>query len=459
MSARFRIRTPQGQELSFGSEEMFADFVRSGDLSPEDLVYDATTGEWCSAHTHSLVLELRSSEEGGTSAAGDPAGASAAEGPAGARPDAGPTSGGAGGAGASAPGGAGMFGLELSPERTPEQEAAAFLEEMQAERASEIDRYEAIRGLEIDDGGTGLLKGIPSEEAGPVRRPPPRDVARPPAPWTAEAAAAPKRTVEAPAHRPSGRDERRPRVSRSFVALATALGLAIAFALLGSDMAAILVGVSDLGPEVAEGSPLLPDTEEALRARAATRFLARTRDDLVGLPAIPPIWLDGRYLSDAGAYPQVRDAWNRYLQAVESVRANEARYYRDAYLSALDDARVTGATRTLRLASAQSAFADVAAVRARHYDRLRELAVAAVALHDFLVAHAADIEYEPAVGLSVSADPVLQAAAPDPVVQAQLEERLDRVLDALTAGGDGPVEARAVPAWAFGGLRDIVDPQ
>src|SRR5690606_2719087 len=152
------------------------------------------SGEWCSAHTHSLVLELSSSEgEGGTSAAEGPTGAPAARDPAGPRRDVGPTSGRAPGAGASAPGGGGMFGLELSPERTPEQEAAAFLEEMQAERASEIDRYEAIRGLEVDDGGTGLLKGIPSEEAGTVRRPPPRAVAPPPAPWSAEPAA-PRRT-------------------------------------------------------------------------------------------------------------------------------------------------------------------------------------------------------------------------------------------------------------------------
>ena len=56
MSVRFRIRTSQGQEISFASHEMFAEFVRSGDLSPDDVVYDAETHEWSSALTHPLML-------------------------------------------------------------------------------------------------------------------------------------------------------------------------------------------------------------------------------------------------------------------------------------------------------------------------------------------------------------------------------------------------------------------
>src|SRR5690606_3938365 len=196
-------------------------------------------------------------------------------------------------------------------------------------------------------------------------------------------------------------------------------------------------------PEETEGPPLLPDTEEALRERASVRFLARVRQNLGTLPSVPPIWLDGRYLADAPAYPEVREVWARYLGSVGAVRARENEHYRTAYLSALDDARVTGATRTLRLASAGSAFEGSSAARDAHYDRVTELASAALDLHDFLVAHAEGIAYEPAVGLRVSADPVLQAAAADPTVQAELEAALDRVLDALSARGSGPVDARA----------------
>ena len=63
MSVRFRIRTSQGQEISFASHEMFAEFVRSGDLSPDDVVYDAETREWSSARTHPVVLQIEMESE------------------------------------------------------------------------------------------------------------------------------------------------------------------------------------------------------------------------------------------------------------------------------------------------------------------------------------------------------------------------------------------------------------
>ena len=58
MTVRFRIRTSRGQELSFASHETFEEFVRSGDLAPDDFVYDDDTGEWAPARTHPLVLEI-----------------------------------------------------------------------------------------------------------------------------------------------------------------------------------------------------------------------------------------------------------------------------------------------------------------------------------------------------------------------------------------------------------------
>ncbi len=69
MSVAYRIRTPAGQELSFATRAMFEDFVRSGDLSPDDLVYDAGTGSWAPARTHPVVLELESSSRGDGSTA------------------------------------------------------------------------------------------------------------------------------------------------------------------------------------------------------------------------------------------------------------------------------------------------------------------------------------------------------------------------------------------------------
>jgi hypothetical protein len=80
MSVRFRIRTPAGQELSFGTAELFERFVRAGDLSMDDLVYDAEIGSWSSAMTHPLVLQIEMEREAAKADAEDAAGASV-EGP------------------------------------------------------------------------------------------------------------------------------------------------------------------------------------------------------------------------------------------------------------------------------------------------------------------------------------------------------------------------------------------
>ena len=58
MAVRFRIRTSAGQELSFASHDTFEVFVRDGDLSPDDLIYDGETGSWSPARTHPIVLEI-----------------------------------------------------------------------------------------------------------------------------------------------------------------------------------------------------------------------------------------------------------------------------------------------------------------------------------------------------------------------------------------------------------------
>src|SRR5680860_341926 len=165
MSARFRIRTPQGQDLSFGSEEMFADFVKSGELSAGDLVYDATTGEWSPALTHSLVLGLQagdrdegSAESGATGpdAAGDQTPSSPEEG---ARDAAGTSKSGLGD-----PSG---LGFELAPE----QAAAAFVKELEAERESTFERREEMRGLKPDESGAGLPRDLERTPPGPPSGP------------------------------------------------------------------------------------------------------------------------------------------------------------------------------------------------------------------------------------------------------------------------------------------------
>lgn len=439
MSARFRIRTPQGQELSFASEGMFADFVRSGELSEGDLVYDASTGEWSPALTHSLVLDLQSGQDE-DSEVDEPEGASEPQGDAGSD-EAGST-------------GGGDIGFQLAPEQSPEEASAAFVREMEAERAAEFERKQDLRGLQADESGSGLLKDIHRTPPEPPSLPSGADDAAPPPPE-------PRKRKKPPQRSRRTRDAgTRRSVSSAFLGWMLAIAVVGIGALLGPDLVGLAMGSGG----VAEGDtevtgPVLPDTEEALSARADARFLGTVRGRIVSLPSIPSEWLGGRYLANASEYPRVGEVWTAYLVRIREVRAREAELYSAAYLSALDDARVTGASRTLRLASAMSRFERESAERTQHYARVEELALAAIGLHDLLVEREDLITYEPAVGTRVSVDPILQAAGADPETQELLEAALDRVLDALSARGEGPVEAAALPAWVFEGLRDVVAPE
>lgn len=440
MSARFRIRTPQGQELSFASEEMFADFVRSGDLSEGDLVYDASTGEWSPALTHTLVLGLQSGHD--DSGAVDSEGSSEPRGNVGL--DAAGSTGG------------GDIGFQLAPEQSPEEASAAFVREMEAEREAGFERKHDLRGLQSDESGSGLLNDI---QHTPPEPPSPR--------FGADDTAAPAPQRERPKREKPPRRSRRTRdagarrsVSGAFLGWVLALAVVGIGALLGPDLVGLAMGSGGAAEENTEvRGPVLPDTEEALSARADARFLGAVRARIVSLPPIPSEWLGGRYLANASEYPRIGEVWTAYLVRIRELRAREAELYSSAYLSALDDARVAGANRTLRLASAMSRFERESAERTQHYARVEELALAAIGLHDLLVEREDQITYEPAVGTRVSVDPILQAAGSDPETQALLEAALDRVLDALSARGGGPVAAAALPGWVFDGLRDMVAPE
>lgn len=451
MSARFRIRTPQGQEISFGSEEMFVDFVRAGDLSDDDLVYDASTGEWAPARTHSLVLAVRSGEWAASSPDGGAQGASTGQ--------AGEAQQGTGDVDRSVtlPGGG---ALELSPEKSPEEAAAAFVERLEEERASEFERIEELRGLTPAARGERAMDAI---EHTPPPPPPPTtpDQTPPPAPRSRRSAPTRGTLVGAGATAGAGRSAAGTRGGRKWTPVALIVGAVGVAVLFGPDLVGWATGgdadVDDTGTvtEIA----VVPDTEEGLAERAGARFLGRVRGVVDGLPQIPRIWLDGRYLANASQYPEVRAAWENHLATVRRLRVDEEELYSQAYLTALDDARVTGPTRTLRLASALSRFQATAPARRAHYAKVEALAVAALDFHTFLLAREMEISYEPAVGTRISADPVLQAASTNPTVQREMEAALDRVLSALAAEGTGPVEAARVSDWTFDGLRDVVAPE
>jgi hypothetical protein len=443
MSARFRIRTPTGQELSFASLDVFREFVRSGDLSPDDVVYDAETREWSSARTHPVVLEIElEAEEAAAATRVDEAEATlpleaTADEPAAVEETA-PTF------------AMGDIGLDLAPapsQLSPEEEAVEFLAKLEAERASDLSAS-----------GDVQIQSFTMEQSEP---PPPLAPAPVPSPAVAEPAPRAfrqERTARAPARRATVA-ETKPSPAWKYASFAV---LALVFAGVG-----LYFGPAIFAPTAGEGSdpapesvappptPVIPATDDAVRGRASERFLTSTQALLRQLEPIPPAWLSGRYLAEPSDHPRVRDVWQTYLGTIREVRAGDDERYRVAYGRALDDAGVQEPTRTTRLESGLTRFQASAAARNAHYDRVERLATVAISGHDALVAAEGRILYEPATGPRVSTDPVIEAAGRTPADQALLEDILDAILGEVRGAG-GPGTASYVREWVYEGLLDAV---
>lgn len=459
MSARFRIRTKEGQELSFASHEVFAEFVRSGDLSPDDIVYDAETREWSSAQTHPVVLHIQL----GANEAREAPGAEE-------RPDA------ADGGGPDERGGepaqegrAAAMDLDLAPAPlglSPEEEAAAFVAKMEAERASE-HVFEPDLSLRMERGSSSVVEDlvppVPPEPEAPSRER--RSRARRESLMAPEL---PERRRTTPREGPTAvpaRGRRKPAGTGTawkiapvvlLAAAAVAAGIYFGPGLLGPTSGAGTETEAEAAVEPPPPSPEIASTEEAVRARAQERFLTSTRNALRGLDAIPAAWLGGAYLAAPSEYPRVREVWEGYVTTIRDVRARDDERYRAAYLRALDDARVVeGGTRTLRLSGALTAFRADAARRSAHYDRVEALALTAISGHDALVQAEGTIMYQPAAGPALSADPVIEAVGRTTEAQGLLNQVLDAILALLHAEG-GPGEASNVREWVWDGLLDAV---
>ena len=191
-------------------------------------------------------------------------------------------------------------------------------------------------------------------------------------------------------------------------------------------------------------------TEEELRTGATQAFLMGVADlgEDLGVGLVPDVWLEGRYLADAAAFPAVATYWERYRDYVEVVRAREADLYRAAYLGRLEAGGIDGPVRSLRLAAAVADFTRDRAAREMVYARVAALADAALALHELSLAAAGRISYEPARANRVSADPVIEATGRDGEMQAALDAALDRVLVVLHGHGAAPGPGReGIATW------------
>ncbi len=424
MMARFRIRAAGGREFTLGTLDAFVQRVQTGDIAPSDLVFDGLTGEWAPARSHPayhLSADPLVREGGGEAESSD-------------------------GLEGWSDLGASTMDLVDVEEASPEDEAQAFIARMEAERRFERDTRPArVSGESLLDPQLGLVSGVV----------PQRD------PWLERRVKPPRATVAmSGSSGDSGRSRSRWRWWVGFsVLLCAGLAATATVAWPALRTSGTLTRRAD---EVSarDARPVLA-TESAVRGAARSDFL-RAVEDLrrdQGVGRVPRAWLEGRYLADPKAYPEVRDYWDRYVSFVEAVHQREAALYRDAYLNAEERAGIAGPMRSLRMAGAAGDFEAQRPERDAFYAQVWKLAAAAVSLHETLLSLEGRVSYEPLRGPRVSADPVIEAVGTDPEAQGRLEAALDRVLTALAPLQNGELTTEGarqrVPTWMVNGLTEL----
>lgn len=465
MTVRFRIRTPQGQELSFASQAVFVEFIRSGDLAPEDLVYDGETNEWAPARTHPLVLEIQyEEEERAEAAAREEDDRDGAEAPAPTAADLGldladplppppedtdpiyqDATDAVGGLET-------LSGLELAPpapELSPEEEAAAFLRKLESERASELDAPRQVSlGIRMEDSGS--LAGMISQPDSPTTADRPEVRA--------------ERKPATPRPRPSEKPRGVPTALKAAVGVGVVAVLGIGTWLaLGSDEPVLADPVEPQDsiapappPAPPPPPPVIASTPEAVRARAQERFLSATQALLRDLPPIPDSWLTGAYFVLPSDHEEVRSIWQSYLDAARLVRGGDEERYRIAYERALDEAGIQGDDRTVRLSTALGAFATRTDARNAHWDRVEALAVAAIQSHNALVEIEGQVLHD-ATGATGRPDGIgAGVSGRDSDSQLRVTQVIELLGSRLAADGMGPRTGSNVREWVWGGFLNAV---
>lgn len=481
MTVRFRIRTSAGQELSFASHEMFEDFVRSGDLSLDDLVYDAENGSWAPARTHPIVLDIEYEKEEAAEAAAKAKEPSVENAFGLGLADAQPVADDEDGdevhekdqkdqkdEAAEGSGDGDAFGLALAPAETAEEEADSFIERMAAERESDRDFIVPDEGRMTDfsmDDATAPSGGIAEPVAPPPPTPPP-----PPQPRRARRKSPARDEVSRPAEAaPPERPKEKGGAGRKIAIGAFAvvvLGVGAYFATQSmqsapDDASTDPVEIDD--PVTVEPSPppptlepVIASTEQAIRERAQDRFLTGTQNLFRGLRPIPEAWPSGEYLSLPSDYPEVLAVWQEYLTTIRQMHLGDEERYSLAYEAALDDAAVQGDSREARLSAAMSDLAAQAGRRAAHYDRVEALATAAIRSHAALLGAEGLILFDATGATGYQSGIGRGAFGRDADAQLLLGQVIDLLSATLSAEGFGPVDGANVRAWVWDGFVEAI---
>ena len=321
--ARFRVRTREGREFTPGSLAAFARLVDDGEISEEDLIYDALTGEWAPARAHpvSFMVDLGASTEEQPGLAPPRRPRARAE----VRSDDGPS--------------ADLYlPLGLADAPSSDTVAAAFMARMQAERESDPSRPSAdLNGLHV------VLGNVDGSAAHFVSRANPVSVQ--PTPWVA---------------RPlSGSVGAEPVRGRSLWMVTVLMCVTAGVAAPSMRKMAEVTRVESCDrPALSVRTPHVSQLEEdtRVRTRAASLKEARSLVNQLGVTAIPDVWLSGAYLANAVAFPETKTAWRGYLDFVRAQRASGETTYREAYLAELEAEGIAGPLRSLRIAGAMRDF-------------------------------------------------------------------------------------------------------
>lgn len=196
--------------------------------------------------------------------------------------------------------------------------------------------------------------------------------------------------------------------------------------------------------ESARGSPagaeaVLPDLAPALEPplqRLSDQAIADWfSESLMGTSprpsAAPDEWLLGMYLANASDFEAAETFWSGVQRQLLALRSVEGVAFRDALAQGVSTESFSDADRAAILARGTAGFAATRAERAASLQLLQDVIDASLALHSFLVANEANIDYAPAA--TMTTDPILEAISSSPEIRDAMEERIDRVTESLSA--------------------------
>jgi hypothetical protein len=184
---------------------------------------------------------------------------------------------------------------------------------------------------------------------------------------------------------------------------------------------------------------LAPELEGAFRelADGALADVVRTMAEqtLLGLPPEPPPdWLAGQYLANASRHADVSAYWRALSDALQSLRDREESLFHAAFEGRMATATLSPEERSALLERATAGFRSALPERDQAYDRLADVFVSSLGLHEFLTENEEDIAYEPAAA-GISRDPLLEAVPETRALGDEMLRRVDMITAALEAMG------------------------